>query len=90
MESMAGVTKERSGEDMGMTDIRSKTCIIIRKNGLYLRGKNRLTNRTDWSWSAYEAWKTRDREAAREVARKTGGVMVLFNPIVNRTKVIGT
>ena len=69
-----------------MTDIRTKTCIIIRKNGLYLRGKNRLTNRTDWSWSAYEAWKTRDREAARRVAGVSGGEMVLFNPIIGKIK----
>ena len=38
--------------------------------------------------SAYDAWRTRDRELAEKVARKTGGIMVLFNPIVNQKKVI--
>ena len=42
-----------------------------------------------WSNYTYDAWKTRDREKAAEVARKVGGVMVLFNPIVNQRKVIG-
>ena len=77
-------------EEMNRDGIRKETCIIIRKHGHYLRGVNRLTNREEWSWSAYEAWKTRDREEAERVARRTGGVMVLFNPIVNQRRVIGT
>ena len=69
--------------------IRRKTCLIIRKNGRYLKGRSMLTNEVEWTWSAYEAWKTRDRETAENVARATGGVLVLFNPIVNRTRLIG-
>ena len=69
-------------------DIREKTCIIIRKHGEYLVGKEYLSDDLRWSWSAFDAWKTRDIEEARDVARKTGGIMVLFNPIVNKKKVI--
>ena len=69
-------------------DIRRKTCIVIRKNGDYLVGRIVFSDEVRWSGSPYDAWKTRNMEAAREVARATGGIMVLFNPIVNQMKVI--
>ena len=71
------------------SDIRKKTCIIIRKNSEYLVGYIVFTDELRWSGSPYDAWKTRNKEKAAEVARKVGGVMVLFNPIVNQRKVIG-
>lgn len=70
-------------------DIRKQTGIIIRKNGYYLVGKIVFSSDLKWSTSPYEAWRTRDRDKAAEIARKVGGVMVLFNPIVNQEKVIG-
>ena len=70
-------------------DIRKKACIIIRKNGEYLVGYVLWSGDLRWSNYTYDAWKTRNREKATEVARKVGGVMVLFNPIVNQRKVIG-
>ena len=70
-------------------DIRKKTCIVIRKNGEYLVGYIVFTDELRWSDSPYDAWKTRNKEKAAEVARKVGGVMVLFNPIVNQRKVMG-
>lgn len=69
-------------------DIREKTCIIIRKHGEYLVGKEYLSSNLKWSVSAYDAWKTRNRDEARDVARETGGIMVLFNPIVNQKMVM--
>lgn len=69
-------------------DIRKKTCIVIRKNGEYLVGYIVFTDELRWSGSPYDAWKTRNKEKAAEVARKTGGIMVLFNPIVNQTRVM--
>ena len=69
-------------------DIRKKTCIVIRKNGDYLVGYIVFTDELRWSASPYDAWKTRNKEKAAEVARKTGGIMVLFNPIVNQTRVM--
>ena len=69
-------------------DIREKTCIIIRKNREYLVGYKLWSIGLRWSNSPYEAWNTRNREQAERVARATGGVMVLFNPIVNHRKVI--
>lgn len=74
---------------MNRDEIRRKTCIIISRNRRFLKGLSRLTGEVEWTWSAYEAWRTRDREEAENVARATGGVMVLFNPIVNVKKVLG-
>ena len=71
-------------------EIRRQTCIVIQRNGEYLVGRDMLKRGLKWSWSVYEAWRTRDIKKAREIARKVGGVMVLFNPIVNQRKVMGT
>lgn len=71
-------------------DIRKQTGIIIRKNSEYLVGTICYSTDLRWSTSPYDAWRTRDRAAAEAVAGKTGGVMVLFNPIVGERKVIGT
>ena len=73
-----------------MTDIRRTTCIIIRKNSEYLVSTVLYSKDLRWSGSPYDAWKTRDREAAERVARAVGRVMVLFNPVVNQRRVIGT
>ena len=70
-------------------DIRKATCIIIRKNGEYLQSRILWSDDLRWTDSPYSAWKTRNRKKAEEVARKTGGITVLFNPIVNQKRVIG-
>ena len=72
-----------------MTDIRKKTCILIKKNGDYLVGKILWSSDLRWSNNRYDAWSTRVKETAEEVARKTGGIMVLFNPVVGQEKIIG-
>ena len=69
-------------------DIRRETCIIIRRNGEYLVGRILGSNDMRWSIYPHEAWRTRNKEKAAEVARRTGGVMVLFNPIVRQMKVM--
>lgn len=69
--------------------INRKTVIIIRKNRLWLKGRDMLTREIEWTSSPYEAWKTKDEEQAAEVARRFGGIMVLFNPIINKKRVIG-
>ena len=72
-----------------MMDIRKQTFIIIRKNNMYLQGKECFTNKPKWTQYRHQAWKTRDKAKAAEIARKVGGVMVLFNPVADQTKVIG-
>lgn len=69
-------------------DIRKKTCLIIRKNGEYLVGTILYSTDLRWSGSPYDAWRTRDREKAEEYARKLGGIVMLFNPVVNQRRVL--
>ena len=71
-----------------MTDIRKQTCIVIRKNGEYLVGRIFCSTDLRWSWTPYDAWRTRDRKKARRIARITGGIMVLFNPVVGQERVM--
>lgn len=73
---------------MKRDEIRKKTCIIIRKNGEYLVGKILYSDDLRWSIYACEAWRTRDRRAAEMVAKKTGGIMMLYNPIINEARVL--
>ena len=71
-----------------MTDIRRFTTIIIRKNGLYLVGRELHDGPPVWSRYRWDAYGTRDREKARDLARDYGGVMVLFNPIVGQERIL--
>lgn len=73
---------------MKKEELRRQTCVIIRKNGEYLVSRILGSNELRWSNSPYEAWTTRNVETARDIARRTGGIMVLWNPIVRQMKVI--
>lgn len=70
-------------------DIRKLTCLIVRKNGEYLVGRVMGTKDLRWSIYAHEAWRTRNREKAEEIARRTGGIICLYNPAAGQIKVIG-
>ena len=67
-------------------DIRKKTGLIIRKKNEYLVGTILYSTDLRWSISPWDAWITRDREAARMVADKVGGEIILFNPIVGQMR----
>ena len=69
-------------------DIRKATCLIIRKNGEYLVGRILYSTDLRWSSSQYDAWRTRDRAKAEDYAKRTGGIVMLFNPIVNQMRVL--
>ena len=71
-------------------DIRKKTCLIIARGGEYLVGRIIYSRDLRWSGSPYDAWMTRDREQAERVARRIGGNVMLFNPIVNQMKELRT
>ena len=70
---------------MKWDETRKQTCIIIRKDREYLVGAVLHSRELRWSYSSFDAWRTRDREAARRVARVVGGMLVLFNPIIGKT-----
>lgn len=67
-------------------DIRRETCLVIRRGGEYLVGKIMGGPDLKWSTSPWEAWRTRCREDAENVARVTGGDVWLFNPIVGQVR----
>ena len=69
-------------------DIRRQTCIIIRKNGEYL--VDRILGSKDLRWSnyTYEAYRTRNKEKAEKIARKVGGITMLFNPVTGDLRVM--
>lgn len=58
-------------------DIQSYTRYVVEKDREYLRG---AWERVKWSTSYYDAWRTKDLEGARRVAKKLGGRLMLFNP----------
>lgn len=69
-------------------EIRKQTCLIIRRNGEYLVGKVLYSRDLRWSGSRYDAWRTRDREKAERYALRTGGIVMLFNPVVGEMRVL--
>lgn len=68
-------------------DIRRKTVLIIRKGNEYLVGTILYSEDLRWSISPWDAWKTRIRANARSIAEKTGGEIMLFNPVAGQLKV---
>ena len=69
-------------------DIRTKTVLVIRKNGYWLSRVEMATGRIVWDQHLSNAWMTRNKQEAMSVAKKTGGTIYLFNPIVWRVKVL--
>lgn len=61
-------------------DIRKKTCLVVKKGRLYLVGYNEWMGELHWSQNIYDAWRTRDRMAARMVQQQVDGTLCLFNP----------
>ena len=66
----------------GTQDARLKTALIVVKDRQYLSRVEIVTGRVVWDPHLSNAWTTRDRKAAAAVARKLGGTLALFNPIV--------
>lgn len=64
-------------------DIRRQTAIVIEKDGEYLIGFSLFLR---WGGSYFDAWRTRDVETAQAVAERTGGEMMLFNPVVGQIR----
>lgn len=62
-------------------DIRKYTCLIIRSGTMYLVGRILYSTDLRWSENAWDAWQTGNIEAARMVAGRIGGTVMLFNPI---------
>lgn len=64
-------------------DIRRKTTLVVEKDGEYLMAFNFFLR---YALSPYDAWQTRDVEAARMVADRIKGNLMLFNPVVGQIR----
>lgn len=67
-------------------DIRKETCLIIQRKNEFLVGVIHGSLDLRWSPYAHEAWRTRKREDADQVARMVGGTVMLFNPVVRQLR----
>ena len=67
-------------------DIRTKTCLIIKKGCEYLVGTICFSTDLRWSRSPWDAWSTRTPEQAEAVAGKVDGTLRLFNPITGEER----
>lgn len=67
-------------------NIRSETCLIVRRGCEYLVGTILYSKDLRWSDSPYDAWRTRDRERARRLAKRIGGDVWLFNPVAGQIR----
>ena len=65
-------------------NIRALTHIIIRKDSEFLMGAIMGGPDLRWTTSPWEAWGTRDRKTAEQVADKVGGELWLFNPVAGQ------
>ena len=68
-------------QDDERMDIRRKTGLIIRRGSEYLVGRIVFSDDLRWSTSPWDAWRTRIQANARSIAEKTGGEIMLFNPV---------
>ncbi len=71
---------------MKLDIIRTKTCLVIEKDGKYLAGYGTFLGTVRWDDHLSNAWTTRDKEKALQVADEYGGTLMLFNPILWRTQ----
>ncbi len=67
-------------------DIRRETKLIIKRGDSFLVGTILGSKELKWSTSPWDAWGTRNRDAARRIARATGGDLWLFNPVAGQLR----
>ena len=67
-------------------NIRLATGLIIRKGPDFLVGTVLYSTELRWSWSPWDAWRTRNWKEAEDIARVTGGDLWLFNPVAGQLK----
>lgn len=67
-------------------DIRTKTGLIIQKDGEFLVACEIVSGNLVWSISPWDAWITRSREDAESVMSIIGGELFLFNPVAGQIR----
>lgn len=71
---------------MSREQIRKETGLIVRKGNEFLVGTIIYSTDLRWSRSPWDAWRTRNVEAAKRVAGKVGGEIWLFNPVAGQIR----
>ena len=71
---------------MNRDEIHKKTGMVVERDGYYLQAVNPDTGIVSWSRSIYDAWRTRDKAAAWQVAWMMRGYLWLFNPILGEKR----
>lgn len=66
--------------------IRQATVLIVRRGAEYLVGRIPYSLEYRWSRSPYDAWNTREKDKAQMVARRVGGDLWLWNPVLGQLK----
>ena len=69
-------------------DIRAQTRLIIRKNDEYMVGRILYSRKLRWSKSPFDAWWTKDKAKAEVYALRTGGIVMLWNPVAGQLRVL--
>lgn len=70
-------------------NVRLCTVLIVKRGSMFMVGKIPYSAEFRWSNSAYDAWRTRDRQTAENVARIVGGDLWLWNPISGQLRELG-
>ena len=60
--------------------LKKATVLIVKRGAVFLVARIPYSKEYRWSASAYDAWQTRDKEDAKDVAKRVGGDLWLFNP----------
>ena len=60
--------------------LKKATVLIVKRGAEFLVARIPYSQEYRWSASAYDAWQTRDKEDAKDVAKRVGGDLWLFNP----------
>lgn len=67
----------------------TERCFIVESGGAYLVAVPYTDNRVlRWSSSKYDAARIEDHKTADMIAKKVGGVVVVFEPLTGRLKPI--
>jgi len=67
-------------------ELKKQTCLVVMKNRCYLSRTLLSTGTVLWSNSLYEAWRTRSRKEAEMEAKRYGGTVMLFNPVIGKVR----
>ena len=71
------------------SELRKATALIVMKDGKYLsRVGTMMLSSSVWDPHLSNAWRTRNKQEAQEIADRVGGILALFNSITWEVRVL--